>query len=46
MKGCGLAVVNPPWQIDREISPVLTQLAARLEQAPGGQARLRWLVEE
>jgi 23S rRNA (adenine2030-N6)-methyltransferase len=46
LKGCGLLVVNPPWQIDREIAPVLTMLAKRLAQAPGGAGRLRWLVGE
>jgi 23S rRNA (adenine2030-N6)-methyltransferase len=46
MKGCGLVVINPPWQIDREIIPVLPWLAERLAQAPGGGAELRWLVRE
>jgi len=46
LKGCGLLVVNPPWQLDREIVPVLSALAVRLAQAPGGAGRLRWLVPE
>jgi 23S rRNA (adenine2030-N6)-methyltransferase len=46
LKGCGLVVVNPPWQLDREIAPVLSALAVRLAQAPGGAGRLRWLVPE
>jgi len=46
MKGCGLAVVNPPWQLDREITPLLPLFADWLAQAPGGGARLRWLVPE
>ncbi len=46
MKGCGLLVVNPPWQVDREIAPVLPWLAAVLAQEPGGAAELRWLVPE
>jgi 23S rRNA (adenine2030-N6)-methyltransferase len=46
MKGCGLAVLNPPWQIDRAIEPLLPVLAALLAQAPGGSGRLRWLVPE
>jgi 23S rRNA (adenine2030-N6)-methyltransferase len=44
LKGCGLLVVNPPWQIDREIAPVLDSLATLLAQAPGGAGRLRWIV--
>lgn len=46
MKGCGLVVVNPPWQIDREIAPALPWLAEVLAQEPGGGADLRWLVPE
>lgn len=46
LRGCGLLVVNPPWQLDREIAPVLPWLAARLAQAEGASAELRWLVPE
>jgi 23S rRNA (adenine2030-N6)-methyltransferase len=46
MKGCGLAVLNPPWQIDRVVAPLLPVLAELLAQAPGGSGRLRWLVPE
>lgn len=46
MKGCGLLVINPPWQIDQAIEPVLPLLAGVLAQAPGGDASLRWLVPE
>lgn len=46
MKGCGLLIVNPPWQIDREIAPLLPLLAEWLAQAPGGRGRLHWLVSE
>jgi len=46
MKGCGLLVVNPPWQIDRIIGPLLPLLANLLAQAPGGSGYLRWLVPE
>jgi 23S rRNA (adenine2030-N6)-methyltransferase len=46
MKGCGLVVVNPPWQVDREITPALPSLAQLLAREPGGEASLRWLVPE
>ncbi len=46
MRGCGLLVVNPPWQFDSVAGPVGRQLAATLAQAPGAGASLRWLVPE
>ncbi len=46
MKGCGLVVINPPWQFDGEARKMLEWLAGALAQEPGGQARCRWLVPE
>ncbi|HNC23297.1 MAG TPA: 23S rRNA (adenine(2030)-N(6))-methyltransferase RlmJ [Opitutaceae bacterium] len=46
MKGCGLMVLNPPWQFEAEARPLLEWLAPVLAQEPGGGARIRWLVEE
>ncbi len=46
LKGCGLIVVNPPWQFDREAEPVLAYLAGVLAQQPGGGGSVRWLVPE
>ena len=46
MKGCGLVVINPPWQFEREVEPVLAFLAGALAQAPGGGGRVEWLVPE
>ena len=46
MKGCGLVVINPPWQIDKELAPMNSWLAEVLAQASGGRATLRWLVRE
>ena len=46
MKGCGLVILNPPWQFEREAGPMLHWLAEALAQAPGGGARCRWLVPE
>ena len=46
MKGCGLVVINPPWQFDREAGPMLAWLAKTLAQEPGGGSRCRWLVPE
>lgn len=46
MKGCGVLLINPPWQFDREVEPMLTWLAGVLEQAPGARARVDWVVAE
>jgi 23S rRNA (adenine2030-N6)-methyltransferase len=46
MSGCGLVVINPPWQFDREARPLLDALAGVLARGPGGAARVEWLVPE
>jgi 23S rRNA (adenine2030-N6)-methyltransferase len=46
MKGCGLVVINPPWQFEREAEPLLTHLAGVLAQVPGGGGRVEWVVPE
>ena len=43
MRGCGLAIINPPWQIDQILKPMLADLAPRLAQAPGAEATFEWL---
>jgi 23S rRNA (adenine2030-N6)-methyltransferase len=44
MRGCGVAVLNPPWRIDRVIAPMMRGLAASLAQGDGGAGGLRWLT--
>lgn len=46
MRGCGLLVVNPPWQFDREARALAEWLVGALAQGPGAAAELRWLVPE
>ena len=46
MKGCGLLVINPPWQFDAEAAAVLAFLGEALAQAPGGGGRVDWVVRE
>ena len=46
LKGCGLVVLNPPWQFDREAGPMLAWLADALRQESGAASRCRWLVPE
>lgn len=46
MKGCGLVVLNPPWQIEQEIARLLPTLVEHLRIDAGGATRLFWPVPE
>jgi len=46
LRGCGLVVVNPPWQFEAEVMPALKTLADLLAQGPGASAVCHWLVPE
>jgi 23S rRNA (adenine2030-N6)-methyltransferase len=46
MKGCGLLILNPPWQIETEIRLLLPELLERLKLDAGAAARIQWLVPE
>lgn len=46
LKGCGLIVINPPWQLAPVLGELATDLAKRLVQSPGGDSQLRWIVPE
>jgi 23S rRNA (adenine2030-N6)-methyltransferase len=46
MKGCGLLVLNPPWQVDQEIKALLPVLQERLKAGEGASAVCGWLVPE
>ncbi len=46
MKGCGLLVLNPPWQIENEFRAVLPALVDRLRVDPGAKSKCAWLVPE
>ena len=46
MKGCGLLVLNPPWQIEAEVRAVLPALVERMKLDDGASVRVHWLVPE
>jgi 23S rRNA (adenine2030-N6)-methyltransferase len=46
MKGCGLLILNPPWQIEREIRAVMPALVERLKADSGATSRINWVVPE
>jgi len=42
LNGSGMLVINPPWQLDQTLAPILPVLAASLGE-PGASHRLEWL---
>lgn len=42
LNGCGLAILNPPWQIDDTLARLLPELHRRMVRSGGG-ARVTWL---
>lgn len=42
LNGSGMLVINPPWQLDKALAPVLPVLATSLGEA-GASHRLEWL---
>jgi 23S rRNA (adenine2030-N6)-methyltransferase len=45
LNGCGLLMINPPWQLDEAMAAILPWLAKVLAPDTGGH-RLEWLVGE
>jgi 23S rRNA (adenine2030-N6)-methyltransferase len=46
LNGCGLLMLNPPWQIENEIKPALGYLDEILAREPGARAGIEWIVPE
>ncbi len=46
LRGCGLLVVNPPFEFDTGAPPMLDWLARALAPSGEGKYRARWLVPE
>jgi 23S rRNA (adenine2030-N6)-methyltransferase len=46
MTGCGVAIINPPWQFDDEARAILTYLAAVLYRGSAAQGEVRWIVSK
>ena len=43
LNGCGVAIVNPPWQFDRQVREWLRRLTELLTQGRYGACRIDWL---
>jgi 23S rRNA (adenine2030-N6)-methyltransferase len=46
LNGCGMALLNPPWQLDGELAATLPAVHAALAPDGAGGTRVRWLVPE
>ena len=46
LNGCGMAIINAPYKLDRTLAEILPMLATTLAQSRYAQFRLEWLVED
>lgn len=47
LNGCGMLLINPPWQLDEALERLLPDLLRRLAVAEGqGTTRVEWLVRD
>lgn len=46
LNGCGMAIVNAPYKLDRTLAEILPTLATLLAQSRYAQFKLEWLVED
>jgi 23S rRNA (adenine2030-N6)-methyltransferase len=46
LNGCGMVIVNPPWQFDQQLRRLMPVLQDRLKVGGAGQVRLDWLTRE
>ena len=46
IRGCGVAVVNPPWRFDGEARAILAYLEKKLALSDGAQGSVRWVVSK
>jgi 23S rRNA (adenine2030-N6)-methyltransferase len=46
LNGCGMIVINPPWQLDEVLGSLLPGLLDLLRRHPSGRTGVSWLVPE
>jgi len=46
LNGCGMVIVNPPWQFERQLAELLPILQQHLATTGKGDHRIDWLVRE
>lgn len=45
LNGCGLAILNPPWQLDETLARLMPELHRRLARS-GGSGRVAWVKRD
>lgn len=46
LSGCGMLIINPPWQIDMKLKKILKDLLKRLGAGQKGEFKVFWLTNE
>jgi len=46
LNGCGLVIVNPPWQLDQQLAAAMEALAEHLARTDKPRITVDWLVPE
>jgi 23S rRNA (adenine2030-N6)-methyltransferase len=46
MKGCGVVIINPPWQFHGEVEAIVRYLASVLYRGAEAHGSVRWMVPE
>jgi len=46
LNGCGMVIVNPPWQFDAWLERLMPDLARLLARTPRSSQRVEWLTRE
>ncbi len=46
LNGCGMVIINTPWQFDQQIEQITPVLAQHLAQGRSGQHCVEWLARE
>ncbi len=46
LNGCGMIIINTPWQFDQRIEPMMPVLTKHLAQNQFGQYSIEWLARE
>jgi 23S rRNA (adenine2030-N6)-methyltransferase len=44
MRGCGLAIINPPWKFDDEVRSIVYYLGSVVYRGEAAQGSVRWVV--